>query len=547
MPRTIDLPFVGTPTNLTEFIVTKRETSQGTQNTGRMAWNNITFWLADAIGLDQPLSRASSPSFRNISILSTGSFFDVVVNNDLTLGVDPANRPDNASVFITNDSQLRRNPASIILRGHKTNMAGFNPEMPFIEGQFSRGTAFQPIAVKSGDIFLGINVKGYDGVNYTSTETGSLRFYATSDFIRLGNLTSNAGTGFQISTYPENVIVEPQSNFTHIHQSWSTSPENITISELYIGDGSKGQAVVITNANGIQQNGHGASNVNFVNSQLKLFGVTKEATIGTMDNNSLDDTVRITLVSGRRSGISGRRDPLLRNDTIGRIDFRGQGTINSAGQGYNSGQILYKAIDNYTTNTHGSSVIITSINSGTNLETERFNLNNITHNHRSDNHFFYSSDGTLLASITTSSFNFYTTASFVAGLPSTPILAGRVTLTTSTNLASNTTGTIQFEAYKSWMLSRVTVNYPVWLRVYSDATSRSNDADRAFGALGTGVSGLIYELFTTSFASNRIIAPGILGFNADNVATGTVYLSVMNRDIVSRNMVIGLTLLRLEN
>ena len=547
MPRTIDLPFVGTPTNLTEFLVVKRVSSQGTQNTGRIGWGPIVTWMSDSIGLDQPLSRASSPSFRNISIQSTLSAVDLIASRSITIAEDPVNKPQNATLFIDNSYGTQGLPASIIIRGYKTNMAGRNPEMVFIEGQFARGTDAQPLVIKSGDRLLSIQGRGFDGTNYTTTETASLQFYATQDFVRLGNLTFNAGTGFHIQTYPQNVIVEPQSNFAHIHQNWTISADNIAINEINIGDGSKGQAVVLQTDAGVTQLGHGASNVNFVNSQLKLFGVTKDATGSATDNVSLDDTTRITFISGRRSGVSGRRDALLRNDTIGRIDFRGQGTSNSSDSGYNSGQIYYKAIDNYSTNTHGSSVIITSINSGTNLESERFNLNNVVHAHRSDNHFFYSSDGALLASITTSSFNFYTTASFIAGLPSTPILAGRVTFTTSTNLASNTTGTIQFDAYKSWMLSRVTVNYPVWLRVYTDATSRSNDSGRAFGEAPNSVSGLLYELFTTTFASNRLITPGILGFNADNTVTSTIYLSVMNRDIVSRNMVVGFTLLRLEN
>jgi hypothetical protein len=266
-----------------------------------------------------------------------------------------------------------------------------------------------------------------------------------------------------------------------------------------------------------------------------------------MDNISLNDTSRITFIAGRRSGVQGRRNAIVRFDTIGRIDFRAQGEANQTGLGFNSGQIAYKALESYTTNTHGSSVLITSVNSGTNLETDRLFLSNTKHNYNSDQHFFYTSGGSkLLFSITTSSVNFYTSASFVAGAPDSPLLAGRATFTTSTSLTSNTTATLQFEAYKSYMLSRVTCNYPVWLRVYSDSISRSNDSNRILNTSATNVSGLLYELYTTTAATNRLITPGILGFNSDTIATGTVYLSVTNKDIETRVMVIGFTMLRLE-
>ena len=549
MPRTIDLPFVGTPTNLTEFIVTKRQSEQGSQNTGRISWGNTVVWIADAIGLDQPLSKASSPSFRNITIQQTSTFVDVTILGRLGFNDNP--QPDissKARILVTNDKAGVFSPVNMILRFYNDNASGFDLPQPYIEGQFARGTYSQPQSVKLNDKLISIFGRGYDGVAFTSTATAQLNFYATEDYVRTSNITPNAGVGFSIETQPNRIRVDDSSVFSHIHQRWSTSAENITINELFIGDGGKGQNVSLNTANGVAQLGHGSTNVNFINSQIKLFGVPRESTAASLDNNSLDDTNRITFIAGRRNGVQGRRNAIVRFDTIGRIDFRAQGEANQTGLGFNSGQIAYKALDNYTTNTHGSSVLISTINSGTNLESERLFLSDLKHNHNSEGHFFYTSSGTqLLFSITTSSINFYTSASFVAGAPGSPLLAGRATFTTSTNLASNTTATIQFEAYKSYMLSRITSNYPVWLRVYSDSTSRSNDAGRALGASGANVSGLIYELYTTTFANNKLITPGILGFNSDANVTGTVYLSVTNKDIVTRNMVLGFTMLRLEN
>lgn len=550
MPRTIDLPFVGTPTNLTEFIVTKRQSEQGSQNTGRISWGNTVVWIADAIGLDQPLSKASSPTFYDINIQNTSTFKDVKILGRLSFNDNP--QPDitpRAKIFVTNDKQNVFAPVNMILRMYNDNYpSGLPVQQPYIEGQFARGTYLQPQSVKSNDRLMSILGRGFDGVEFTSTATAQLNFYATEDYVRTSNITPNAGVGFSIETQPNRIRISDTSVFSHIHQRWSTSAENITINELFIGDGSKGQNISLATANAVTQIGHGSTNVNFINSQIKLFGVPRESTAASMDNISLDDTSRITFIAGRRNGVQGRRNAIVRLDTIGRIDFRAQGEADQTGLGFNSGQIAYKALDNYTTNTHGSSVLISTINSGTNLESERLFLSDLKHNHNSEGHFFYTSSGTqLLFSITTSSINFYTSASFIAGAPGSPLLAGRATFTTSTNLASNTTATIQFEAYKSYMLSRVTSNYPVWLRVYSDSASRSSDSGRALGASNANVSGLIYELYTTTFANNKLITPGILGFNSDATATGTVYLSVTNKDVVTRNMVLGFTMLRLEN
>jgi hypothetical protein len=96
-------------------------------------------------------------------------------------------------------------------------------------------------------------------------------------------------------------------------------------------------------------------------------------------------------------------------------------------------------------------------------------------------------------------------------------------------------------------LSKLVTNYPAWIRLYSDATSRTADASRTEGNDPIPGSGVIAEVITTSGGLTQLITPGVLGFNNDTTSTSTIYLAVTNKDSSSRVITVDLTILKLED
>ena len=134
--------------------------------------------------------------------------------------------------------------------------------------------------------------------------------------------------------------------------------------------------------------------------------------------------------------------------------------------------------------------------------------------------------------------------------PATVIgLSSRTTVraTTALSLGVGSTENCQVAGAKSYLLSKVATNYPAWIRIYSDGASRTADASRTEGNDPLPGSGVIAEVITSVGGLTQLITPGVLGFNNDTTATSTVYLSVTNKDSVSRIISIDLTILQLEN
>jgi hypothetical protein len=128
-------------------------------------------------------------------------------------------------------------------------------------------------------------------------------------------------------------------------------------------------------------------------------------------------------------------------------------------------------------------------------------------------------------------------------------LSSRITVqaTTGISIASNAAANCQVAGAKSYLLSKVTTNFPAWVRIYSDAASRTADASRTEGNDPLPGSGVIAEVITSVGALTQLITPGVLGFNNDTVTTSTIYLAVTNKDSVSRIVNVNLTVLQLED
>lgn len=156
--------------------------------------------------------------------------------------------------------------------------------------------------------------------------------------------------------------------------------------------------------------------------------------------------------------------------------------------------------------------------------------------------------GTLGQALVKASNNDYETQwSTVVGGGGGTGLSYRTTVTAATvSIGTGVTASINGNGFKTYALSKVTTTYPAWVRIYTDSTSRTNDASRTEGTDPLPGSGIIAEVITTSGALTQMITPGVIGFNNDSPTTSTVYMSVTNKDTVSRLISVSLTMLQLE-
>jgi hypothetical protein len=110
------------------------------------------------------------------------------------------------------------------------------------------------------------------------------------------------------------------------------------------------------------------------------------------DNTTLNDTISLTFVSGRKNGVNGRRNALKNGDNVGRILFNGQSANNQSGFGNRVGQVSVSAIEDFTGSARGTSMRFTTVASGANFETNRLELTSNVNNHHSDGHSFRNAD-----------------------------------------------------------------------------------------------------------------------------------------------------------
>ena len=81
--------------------------------------------------------------------------------------------------------------------------------------------------------------------------------------------------------------------------------------------------------------------------------------------------------------------------------------------------------------------------------------------------------------------------------------------------------------------------------MYTDSTSRSNDASRAETTDPTPGSGVIAEVITSG-AATQVMTPGVIGWNDDSTPASTVYAKVVNKSGSTQAITVTLHYLALE-
>ncbi len=126
-------------------------------------------------------------------------------------------------------------------------------------------------------------------------------------------------------------------------------------------------------------------------------------------------------------------------------------------------------------------------------------------------------------------------------------LQSRTTVTgVTTSIANNGIGNTNISGFKSYALLKVGLSTDAWIRLYTDSTSRANDASRSLGEDPLPGSGVIAEVSTSGISTTQIISPFVIGGNLDNPADTIIYAAITNLSGSTQAITANLTILQLE-
>ena len=130
------------------------------------------------------------------------------------------------------------------------------------------------------------------------------------------------------------------------------------------------------------------------------------------------------------------------------------------------------------------------------------------------------------------------TASGGGTLPSRTVVTG-----STSSIINNATGNVNLTGFKSYALMKVGLSTDAWIRLYTDSTSRTNDASRSVGEDPLPGSGVIAEVVGFS---NQLITPFVIGGNMDGSPSTTIYAAITNLSGTTQVITANLTILKLE-
>ena len=119
---------------------------------------------------------------------------------------------------------------------------------------------------------------------------------------------------------------------------------------------------------------------------------------------------------------------------------------------------------------------------------------------------------------------------------------------TTGSIGAGTTADITISGAKAYSLFKVETSHAAWVRLYTDTTSRTNDASRAYTTDPTPGSGVLAEVYTTTTGSNTFkMTPAVTGWNDDATPSTNIYAKVTNNESTSQDITVTLTILRMED
>ena len=119
---------------------------------------------------------------------------------------------------------------------------------------------------------------------------------------------------------------------------------------------------------------------------------------------------------------------------------------------------------------------------------------------------------------------------------------------TTGSIGAGTTADITISGAKAYSLFKIETSHAAWVRLYTDTTSRTSDASRAYTTDPTPGSGVLAEVYTTTSGSNTFkMTPAVTGWNDDATPSTNIYAKVTNNESTSQDITVTLTILRMED
>ena len=116
---------------------------------------------------------------------------------------------------------------------------------------------------------------------------------------------------------------------------------------------------------------------------------------------------------------------------------------------------------------------------------------------------------------------------------------------TTAVIANDAAADITIVAEKTYVLHKIQTSAAAWVTLYTDTSSRTNDASRTENTDPTPGSGVIAEVITTT-GTTQPITPGTIGWNNDGTPSRNAYLKVVNKSGSSTSITVTLHYVQLE-
>ncbi len=135
-------------------------------------------------------------------------------------------------------------------------------------------------------------------------------------------------------------------------------------------------------------------------SQAHPSGISNIPVNSGSDNTTLDDSLTLRFVSGRKNGVIGRRNALRIGDTVGDIAFNGQVTNNSITSGVQAARMHVQTLENFTTSSYGSKMTFSTVGLGSTTEVRSLELKTAQNVYTSNSHLFANVAGSTTGELT---------------------------------------------------------------------------------------------------------------------------------------------------
>jgi hypothetical protein len=380
---------------------------------------SIGYTGSAGVSADQTLNTTDNVVFNSVKSTQTLSAGGYPLDSNGQALISTNNTQSVALVVSNYTSGIR---STLAIRGYGQNLPNGTSSTGGSPGIFfdsSRGTMTSPTAVVSGDVLGVLTMGGYDGTNWLNASQGSnltsnppmqIVGIAAENFVGNATTVTNAGARLLMRLQPAYTQLNATSRQMFLNTTWTTSTTNPSTLNMNWGVGDSTTPTLLSPSGATSYTGYGATSMNWINSKHFIVGVTLNDTAP--DNATLTGTNVIAIFGNRRSGVSGRRNPMQVGDNVAGMAAYGQTATSSTGIGGLIGRQGWTALENYSGSVRGSSWGVTSVNSGTNTESTRLLLDNLTNKYNSDSHQFYKADGTTnIASFATTSTSLYDSGS----------------------------------------------------------------------------------------------------------------------------------------